>query len=580
MKDTSLIGQKLANFQIKRLIGRGGMAEVYYGWDVKLQRPVAIKIIDRHHRANPAYAARFVKEARVLAKWRHENIVQIYYADDTGGLHYYVMEHIDGRDLSTLMSDHFERGDVMPIAEVLRIGRAVAKAVDYAHHQKVIHRDIKPSNIMIAKDGRVVLGDFGLALDMQERTLGEAFGTPQYISPEQARRSNDAVPQSDIYSFGVILYEMLTGMVPFNDPSPATLALQHITQLPPSPRSINPDLPPDVDSVLLKALEKNPRDRYRSAESLMEALARALESKATQKKGKPALPPIPVGAPTIHRNDIRVKQVGKDKAPKVAPARKRPQVEPKATPKIERSKKETNPELRWFLSSLVFIGVIAVAAWLLVSNLMHDSDASPTSAPTVTATPAVFDTSLETDIPTGSLPSATLFPTSTLTPPPAATATNAVMPTSTTAVFASPTISISPTIQYADGLEFTLYYNETSFYLYNNSTESRSLSGFEFERVNTDGTFANHFGGWDWEIKPVRNSEPDRCVRIEIYAARNYLGPAVCKNFYLSTLQPAETADTIFWTLKENSRQFRVLWMDEEIARCEVDEETCVIFVP
>src|SRR5512133_278260 len=173
------------------------------------------------------------------------------------------------------------------------MGAAVASALDYAYKKGIIHRDIKPSNILLSKDGRVVLSDFGLALDMQEGSSGEAFGTPHYISPEQARRSTDAVPESDLYSLGVMLYEMLTGVVPFDDASPTNVALQHITQPPPPPRSINPQLSVETENVLLTALSKKPKERYSSGAELINALEKALSStKASEQRVLP-LPPMP-----------------------------------------------------------------------------------------------------------------------------------------------------------------------------------------------------------------------------------------------------------------------------------------------
>ncbi len=305
MAGHSLIGRTLGNFQVKRLLGRGGMAEVYYGWDVKLHRHVAIKVIEAQNRAKKSQANRFIQEARMMANWRHENIIPIYYAGDETGIFYYVMEYIDGFDLASIMSVYADKGELMPTADVLRIGNAIASALDYAHKQGVIHRDVKPANVLIADDGHVALGDFGLALDLNDKSQGEVFGSPHYISPEQARKSSDAVPQSDLYSMGVILYEMLTGATPFNDPSPAGLALQHITEAPPRPRSINPSLSPQVEEVLLKALEKKPANRYQSGKGLMDALGKALTLKPSVKAvGASSLPPIPVGAPTIHRNNI------------------------------------------------------------------------------------------------------------------------------------------------------------------------------------------------------------------------------------------------------------------------------------
>jgi serine/threonine protein kinase len=297
MPEDSLIGRQLGNFRIERLLGRGGMALVYYGWDVKLERPVAIKVIDARYQDSPAYAARFVREARTVATWRHENIIQIHYADEQDELYYFVMEYVDGLDLGGLLSQYAREGELMPHDDVLRMGRAIASALDYAHQKGVIHRDVKPSNVMIAGDGRVVLTDFGLAMDVQIGTLGEAFGSPHYIAPEQARRSTDAVPQSDLYSLGVILYEMLTGVVPFDDLSPTSVALQHLTQPPPPPREINPNLSEETEAVLLKALSKSPDERYQTGAGLLDALEAALQTSQPAPVEPGELPPLPAGVP-------------------------------------------------------------------------------------------------------------------------------------------------------------------------------------------------------------------------------------------------------------------------------------------
>lgn len=278
MPDDDLLGRQVANYRLDRIIGRGGMAVVYYGWDVKLNRPVAIKMIDARYRDNPVYAERFVREAQTVAKWRHEHIIQIYYADDEDGLYYFAMEYIDGLNLKQLLAQYAAKNEFMPYGEVLRIGQAIAQALDYAHKQGVIHRDVKPSNVMVTNDTRVILTDFGLVMDVSEGSLGEVFGSSHYIAPEQARNSSDAVPQSDLYALGIILYEMLTGSVPFDDPSPTTVALQQVTQAPPPPRQINPDLSEAIEAVLLKALSKSPYKRYQTGRALMTALAEALQN--------------------------------------------------------------------------------------------------------------------------------------------------------------------------------------------------------------------------------------------------------------------------------------------------------------
>lgn len=277
MIEDPLIGRQLANFQIESPLGRGGMAQVYYGQDVKLQRPVAIKVIDARYRDNPAYAQRFVREAQAIASWRHEHIIQIYYADDEAGLYYFVMEYIDGQDLGKLISHYTAQDEQVPQAEVLRLGQAVAQALDYAHQHGVIHRDVKPSNVMVANDGRVVLTDFGLAMDAEQGSLGEVFGSAYYAAPEQVKNSAKAVPQSDLYSLGIMLYEMLTGRVPFDDPSSTAVAVQHLTIPPPPPREINSNLNEATEAVLLKALSKSPEERYQTGAELLQALAAALQ---------------------------------------------------------------------------------------------------------------------------------------------------------------------------------------------------------------------------------------------------------------------------------------------------------------
>lgn len=274
------VGRQFANYRLDREIGRGGMAVVYAGWDLKLDRPVAIKLINSHYLDTPGYAQRFVQEARAVARWRHDNIIHIYYADDEEGLYYFVMEYIEGVDLRRRLIDYAAAHQLIPHTEVIRIGKALANALDFAHSKGVVHRDLKPANVMLGNDGRIVLMDFGLALHVEQGSFGEILGSPAYISPEQARSSALAVPASDLYSLAVMLYEMLTGTLPFEDTSPATLALQHLTQPVPSPRLRNPLLNEATEHVLLKALAKEPADRYADGKTLMDTLAAALQSPA------------------------------------------------------------------------------------------------------------------------------------------------------------------------------------------------------------------------------------------------------------------------------------------------------------
>ncbi len=576
MKDP-LIGQQLANFRVDSVIGHGGMATVYRGLDVKLQRAVAIKVIDRKYKNDPAYAKRFVNEARMMAKWRHENIIQIYYADEAPSYSYYVMEYVDGQDLASVMDLYADQNELMPVDEVLRVGNAVANALDYAHRQGVIHRDVKPSNILIAKDGRVLLGDFGMALEVSDGSMGNIFGTPHYISPEQARRSADAIPQSDIYSLGVILYEILTGAPPFNDPSPASIALQHISQPPPPPRSINPELSKNVEAVLLKALEKDPHNRYQSGAKLMAALADALKSKD---EARIPLPPLPVGVPTVRRNSsLTISQITKRDAQKLKgkAAPKPKEVAP--LPATVRSSNQRKKGTGWVVFILLLL--IGLGAWYFFKN---GSLAAAIAAPSATASPSPTPASLPTDATGQPIQTLTLVPATALPETPTA------IPTFTPTLEPSPTpelATVTPvaTIKYPDGNHFELFWNETSFHMHNLSRQPRSLSAFVFERIGADGNPTDRFYGFRWEKFNTTNIGSKGCVSIKIYGDEDppYLDPRECYGMYLNIVQPRkdEDRDQIFWNPKDDgSHEFRILFAKEEIARCEISAGYCEFYIP
>ncbi|MGH2535972.1 MAG: serine/threonine-protein kinase, partial [Candidatus Promineifilaceae bacterium] len=357
--DDPLTGRQLANFRIDKLLGRGGMALVYQGWDVVLERPVAIKVIDARFRDEPEYTDRFLREGRAMARWRHENIAQIYYAGQEDGLFFLVMEFVAGETLRERLRARRSAGTLLPQEEALRIGWDVARALDFAHARGIVHRDVKPSNILIAGDGRVVLTDFGLALDQGEGSSGEAFGSAAYIAPEQARRSTDAVPQSDLYSLAVILYEILAGARPFSDPSPTSLALAQINQAPPSPRSHNPQLSEAAEVVLLKALSKRPDERYPSGYELMAALTRAL---------RPDLPLSVFIGSAYERGDSQASfaqfwegLAARSDADELRASQIQPQPAPELAGPGRQPLRRTPPALLALLALLV-LGLLAVAA--------------------------------------------------------------------------------------------------------------------------------------------------------------------------------------------------------------------------
>ncbi len=290
--DDPLIGKKLGDYTILSLLGRGGMSRVYKGYDENLDRYAAVKVIDSDFATTTEaeYTRRFQIEARAIAHLRHPNIVGVYQFGRSEGIYYMAQVFLEGKDLRTLLKEYVRRGERMPADEVLQIVRDITSALDYAHEQGVIHRDIKPSNIMLERrTGRAILMDFGLALSVHEGTMGDTFGSAHYIAPEQAVSSAQATAQSDLYSLGVVIYEMLTGKVPFDDPSVMSVALKHLNEPPPPPTLYNPDMPPAVEAVILRALEKEPERRHPSGKALYEDLKRAFERAQPSQSGAAAV---------------------------------------------------------------------------------------------------------------------------------------------------------------------------------------------------------------------------------------------------------------------------------------------------
>jgi len=263
------IGAQIADYKIEKLLGQGGMARVYHGFDVNLHRHVALKVIDYKGYSEVNYEERFKLEARAIAQLQHPNIVGIYRFGDEDGIYYMAMHYIDGADLRWMIKDYLASNELIPHKTILKIMTQVAKALDYAHQRGVIHRDIKPSNIMLNDEGNAIITDFGLALMQSEGTQGDIFGSPHYIAPEQAINSAGVVPQSDIYSLGVMLYQMLTGSVPFDDDTPMQIAMAHMTKQIPDLQDVNPNLHQAFNPIIKKALAKDPKDRYETASKLI-----------------------------------------------------------------------------------------------------------------------------------------------------------------------------------------------------------------------------------------------------------------------------------------------------------------------
>jgi serine/threonine protein kinase len=276
-KSGTLTGQRLGTYQLVEKLGQGGMGAVYKARDVSLQRTVAVKVLPAALAADGTYVKRFVREARALAKLSHPNLVHIYHVGQKEGLYYFAMEYVRGRSLFGMV-----RGSgALTVAEFLRISGQTLAALHKIHSVGMTHRDVKSSNVIIEDDtGRAVLMDFGLAKERSTpesepalTSAGVVLGTPEYMSPEQCEgREVDA--RSDIYSMGIMAYEMLTGEMPFTGKSAIAVLRQQVDSPPPSLLEKRPEVPRELDRVLAKALAKVPDERYGSAAEMAADLVR------------------------------------------------------------------------------------------------------------------------------------------------------------------------------------------------------------------------------------------------------------------------------------------------------------------
>lgn len=279
MNDEDLTGKQLGEYRLESMLGQGGMARVYRATDVRLKRRAVIKVIDPPSRNDPGYMTRFEREAQIIGQLDHPNIVRLYRYDEQDGWLYMAMQHIEGADLGVVLANYKADNAYIEPDDARRILREITAALDYAHRKGVIHRDVKPANILLDRQGRAFLSDFGLALITDIGTRGEIFGSAHYMAPEQAVSSAKAVPQSDLYALGVILYEMFTGEVPFHAERPLDIAFLQITEAPTPPSQLRPDIPPQVEAVILKSLSKKPEDRYQTGAELADALDAALDAR-------------------------------------------------------------------------------------------------------------------------------------------------------------------------------------------------------------------------------------------------------------------------------------------------------------
>ncbi len=288
----SLEGQKLGKYTILEPLGSGGMARVYRAYHPKLDRYVAVKVLRSDLVDDQTFLSRFRQEAQAVAALRHPNIVQVFDFDVEDDLYYMVMELLDGDSLHTRLNDYRIRGEVMPYGEMVRILLDVLDGLDYAHAEGMVHRDIKPANVLLTKKGQAVLADFGIAQiigSTQHTVSGALLGTLNYMAPEQGMTGTcDA--RSDIYSMGIVFYEMLTQQPPYDADTPLAILMKHVNDPLPVPHQVDPNIPVALEKVVLKSLSKDPSDRYQSAAEMGQALREAAEEAGVELPSRISLP--------------------------------------------------------------------------------------------------------------------------------------------------------------------------------------------------------------------------------------------------------------------------------------------------
>ncbi len=340
-------------YRLTQTVGEGGMAVVYLARDLLLNREVAVKVLRDQYASDDMFLERFRREGQIAAGMTHPNIVSVYDVGNDGNLHYIVMEHIRGPNLKELI---YQQGPFSVDGAVFIVGQ-VASALDYAHQRGLVHRDIKPQNILVDRDGNAKVVDFGIAKGLRDPGLtetGTGMGTVHYVSPEQAR-GLEIGPASDLYSTGVVLFEMLTKQLPFDGETPVAIAMKHVTDVPPTPSTINPKIPPQIDRIILKSLAKDPRDRYPSGAAFETALRFWREPIPTRPAPSRASPNRPVRATTGRSERDRARSP----QPRV-PAARRPL--PRAN---RRAPANELGCVTWLVGILLLLVIVAVVLALL-----------------------------------------------------------------------------------------------------------------------------------------------------------------------------------------------------------------------
>ena len=558
MRPDSLLGKTFDEYRIEKPLGAGGMAKVYRALDMKLNRYVALKVVAAEHRADPTYTQRFEREAQSIARLEHPNIIQIHRFGEANGLYYIIMQYVDGADLDWLIQDYKSAGEVMPIGDVVRVMQEIGAALDYAHSREVIHRDVKPSNILVDNRGRAMLTDFGLALAADVGTQGEIFGSPQYNAPEQVISSANVVPQSDIYSLGITLFEMLSGEVPFIADDPVELSMRHVRDVPPAPSQFNAAIPPAVDEIVLRALEKEPFNRYQTCAEFAHVLQDAIENSwsssrpTTASSRRPSLVLLPQKVHAhIQTPPVPIVDMTPDSTVAGAPM----PVPPPATT-IRRT---PTPRSSWkralaFAGCLFLVGIAFIFILVKLPNFatIQPSEFLPNLAPIATRTSILQIIASSTPIPNPTLTSIPLHPIQQLSNP-------TTIPVTFVPIVIQPTTIILAPTEVPEQYDLLIARNkDQSLFIVNIGLYSVPLNGL---RISSN---RGSVEGAEWQVDQLHNGS---CVSIW-KSDRHATKPDVDCSEVGDHL--TRNSRDVFW-----KSSYSIYYNDLSVATC--DQDTCLV---
>jgi serine/threonine-protein kinase len=364
-------------YRILRKLGSGGMANVYLAEDEDLGRRVAIKILNDRYANDEGFTERFRREAKSAAALSHPNIVSIYDRGESEGRPYIAMEVIEGRSLKELIL----ASGSLPIGEAVDYAKQILSALRFAHRHGIIHRDIKPHNILLGHENRLKVTDFGIARygPSQMTEVGSIMGTAQYLSPEQARGA-PVTASSDLYSAGIVLYEMLTGKTPFTGETPIEIAMKHLNEPPRPPSELRPEISPELDQIVLRALAKDPHERYESAEEFSADLDRVEAGLPVAPETTAAATAVLTGLPATDATQVLAPDARTRALPPQAPGRRPPGYPPDYGYRPPKKRRRWVP---WLLV-LLFAGLAIAAGWYVYSRVQDElQDAQPVAVPPV-----------------------------------------------------------------------------------------------------------------------------------------------------------------------------------------------------